>query len=588
MNVLPDGSTASYNGFTFPLYTETESIDGTPVYDQAGRTVSHVVYSISIRSLITTDGTEQQPYQTDAQMQTIRQQLEAPGGALVYTNKGFGNLVVNVASGQGQGIARDVAWGPKTRLLSWKPKGGPAACEIRWRVEVAVAPECPNNASMFALMEWNYSLKMSMDRSGYTRRVYSGHIRIPQTRLTQSSRKITYSADDYRESIYPKVPTGFRREDRDFDLSADKCTLTFSITDTEVPVNVPPRGIVDCSASHSVSSSGQVALARWIGTISGTYEVAKDQPRALPWQFFWALCQDRLQWANKNAKIGKEKGVAYPVGLIMSEPEIYGRQCASFTFTYLIRTDLENALKASGLWRQVPNSDYPSWANSMQSLVWNVRGTAKLKFDPGQDVIVDLCHPVKAGKPILQAANAARGPQKGAPAVAGLPALTEDSSWVVFENRVRVEERHARVVLKPLPKNKNDVPKAIIQERAAPSYEAVMEGYAIRVGQPVTAPKLTSVGGVQAFPLNQPGQGFRTWVGANLVEPAWFAQWSLRYVLGERPKGQIQGPPNPLLGQKQGQDDKAPAQGWLAAIAAALGQAAQGAVGPIQMPDGLR
>ncbi|MDE2097168.1 MAG: hypothetical protein KGL39_07970 [Patescibacteria group bacterium] len=549
MNPLPDGSTASYNGYSFGLYTQTEGIEGTPVYDPAGRTVSHIVYSITLKSIIQNDGG------TDASLQTIRRQLEAPAGAFSYQNKGFGNLTVNTAGGQGQGIARDVIWGPKPKMLRWRPIGGPAACEITWRCEVAVAPECPNAASSFALMEFNYSLKITNDRAGYTRRTISGHVRVPQTRQSQQSRKIIYSADDYRETIYPKVPVGFRREDRDFDLSADKCTLTFTIVDSETPPNVPPRGVVDCSASHSVSSGNQ-GLARWMGAISGTYEVAKDQPRGIAWQYFWALCLDRMNWAAKNAKQpaggSKIRATVYPIGLSISEPDIYGRAAASFTLTYVILNSLPNIVSVSGLWRPVPNSDYLSWAQSMQPLAWNVRGNAKMKFDPSQDVIVDLCQPVKSGKSIAQVAAAANGAtKKGKSDVAGLPVLTADNSWVVFDNRVRLEERHDRVILKPLPKNKNDRPDAIIQDRATPSYEAVMEGYAMRIGFPISPPKLTSVGGIPAFPLNKPGQGFKTWVAANFAAPAWAAQWQLRYVLQNLPPGPVKAPDNPLLGQPQ-------------------------------------
>jgi hypothetical protein len=160
----------------------------------------------------------------------------------------------------------------------------------------------------------------------------------------------------------------------------------------------------------------------------------------------------------------------------------------------------------------------------------------------------------------------------------------------VFDNRVRVQERHARVVLKPLPKKKGDVPPALIQERAAPSYEAIMEGYAIRIKFPIVPPKLTSVGGTPAFLLNQPGQGFRTWVGANFAAPAWFAQWSMRYVLGIAPPGPIQGPDNPLMGQKvnAGNDKVAPSGvfGMLTTAFLNAAQAAQ-AAGSIVLPPKL-
>ncbi|HMP07596.1 MAG TPA: hypothetical protein PJ982_14700, partial [Lacipirellulaceae bacterium] len=82
-----------YNGHDFTSYAETVSISGTPVYDQAGRTVVYTQWSITIKDRMAgLAGTS-----LDATIQKVKNRLMVPGGEFIYTNHGFGSLEINTA-----------------------------------------------------------------------------------------------------------------------------------------------------------------------------------------------------------------------------------------------------------------------------------------------------------------------------------------------------------------------------------------------------------------------------------------------------------------------------------------------------------
>src|SRR5262249_34253683 len=145
--------------------------------------------------------------------------------------------------------------------------------------------ECDMAQYAFALMEYNFKLGVSIDASGYSRRNFTGHIRIPQTRITVDDRRLSDQADAYREQVVPALLVGFRRESSDFALSDDKCRLDFTVVDVEVGPNYPPPGVVEVSMSHEVSTD-KVYGARWAATLSATYELARDTPRETALKYF--------------------------------------------------------------------------------------------------------------------------------------------------------------------------------------------------------------------------------------------------------------------------------------------------------------
>lgn len=450
MAVVSASGTTSYNGVTFGPRTETMSVRTVPRYDRAGRTVTHHEITITLRSDITIDagGT------IDTTLETLRKQLLQPAGELRYQDKGYGNLVVNVPNGAG---ARDALWGPKPQVLNWKPKADNRSAEIVWTVVVAI-PVCASGTAKykFALMESGYSASYSQDASGYNTRRINGHIKIPQTRRVAGDKKMQDMVDRYREQVNPSIPPGFRRTGKSFDISEDKCELVFSFTDAEMPPNIPPPGVVQVRASHTVQSQskgllGSVSL--WMGSLSANYEMAKDKPRADAYKHFLALMRERTAGpraaGRRNQKDGSTSFVLRQFQ--MSEPDIYGKESAAFACAYTFTTNMATILVDSGLWRQVSTSNYNLWAQSLANTAFHIRGANKIGLtNLDADVIVDLCiedkpkivSPVKPIRTIIE--KPVGGPQNQLPTAA--------DSWLDYKTNIRIQVRDNAVELKPTPK----------------------------------------------------------------------------------------------------------------------------------------
>ena len=117
---LANTGTCAYNGVTFTsLYNSR--VSSRPILDEAKRTTVYVEHTLTVHGYIAAQT-------TDATLTSMRQLLTACGGALDYSNKGFGSLTINA------GIVRDVAWGPIPEILEWIPIGDSNAAEVTWKV----------------------------------------------------------------------------------------------------------------------------------------------------------------------------------------------------------------------------------------------------------------------------------------------------------------------------------------------------------------------------------------------------------------------------------------------------------------------
>lgn len=594
----------SYNGVSFGNDTETLDCSIRPVLDSAKRTVIYNVYSFTIRGFASVgDGVTT----TDDTMTFIRRRLTRVAGEFRYRAVGLGDLTVNVPA---ESNARDVIWGPKPTLLKWKPHGQLTA-EVTWSVEVAIPP-CDDVATWrFGIMEFCWGVNWAIDKSGYTTRTFSGHLAIPQTRDTVDSRTFADQADRWREWLTPAIPPGFRRTPGNFQLSEDKCRLNFSIVDEEVGPNYPPPGVIDVQASHSFSTGNQLG-GTWTGTLSATYEMERGTPRSEAFYHFVTLLRDRQRESARQFSTfpgGKrERVVPIPRAFTMGEPEIYGRRGAFFSCTYTFVCSLRDMLRASGLWRPVPGTNWQQWAGSLAGNAMSSRGNAGMKFDAAGDHIIDLCLPA------AQSSLPAAGPPPTRPG-GRVPEeiraeVTAGTSWLRYESWLRIEVEDNVVEMKPLPPREPprqggrdaEPPPSLIppgggigglslsppsrgepagplpefagakgpaagrvagkdpfpdlepfhQLQAKPSYYAVLHGWAMRAGFAITPPNLVSVGAARARPFNRPelGDGFEhaildSWFGV----PVYGARWQLRYVLAAHPGFNVPFADTPFLGE---------------------------------------
>lgn len=557
---LPGLGEFTYNGVAFPANREMESVECRPVYDAAQRTVTHTVYSLTVSfyvyaSLPTADNN------TDSQLNTLRNALLVPGGQLVFEDQGFGDFSINTSR------VKDLMWGPKPEILLWEQKGSGKACKVRWKVTVAIKEGCANPLQEKAIMEFVLRIQTTTDREGYSRRVVSGYLRIPQTRKTVNERRLTDSADLYLEKFVPAPPAGFRRESVERSLSEDQCKLDVTVTDQQMPAAYPPPGIIDASASHTTRS--RFGFVEWEHVISGSCTVMPNYGKSVAWAWFAALCKSRLRKQDVKSIV--------PVAINVSEPEIYGRRTATFALAYTTFLDGQNpqqmatAITRTQLWRPVPNSDYRLWAQSMYELgVWHPRGTAGLTYRPSDFLIIDLC--LGNATPLPQTGATITAAQQGLlAAILSTQAPAPESSYIAYENSARLVARDEIIEQKLLPTEGNEVvlstvapgtstvggyhvpyisaPTSIIQTRAKPSVQIVMEGKALRAGYYISPPAIVSAAGQPAYPSNDPrlGDGFSSKIVANVGVPIVAASWRLRYTLPALPTTGFGPPPNVIL-----------------------------------------
>lgn len=550
--IAPTVGTVSYNGYTFGVETETLGVTIIPVWDAADRTIIGNRYTFKIQSqIIAAAGGSNETTLAD-----IRRLLTTPGGAFTYTSKGLGSIQINVAGG-----TKDLSWGPKPRELSWKPIAGNLAGEIVWQVEF-MTMDCSNAKSQFDLMEFVFKVDFEQGKNRLTRRVYSGHIRVPMTRLSAGVKRLTDSVDYYYNQVVPPVPLGFQRENEHRTIDESKTRLDFSFTDQQLIAPLPP-GVLNCTIEQQQSNADRMTFFRWSGTINATYEMALHAPMQLSQFYFTTLVEDRLKairdTINRQGGIGGGiiggapggaplRGGVVPVTFSMSENTYQRSMRYSLTYWYI--QPIEKILTA-GYWRPIPFAQHRVWAQSM-AIATRARGYTQDVIRPGDDAIVDLCGPVPyIGTGLVGGALGALGPHLPSPIK--VPCPPGSGSWIWYQNVITVTFDQGTITHQPLPQkrlpkptpkqfslgNFYDNPNAtdpsdhvstagdaaakdkknqpIQQQRTAPRYYIHLSGFAIRACYEIPAPVLLGIGSVSGIIVNNGGGSGGSGGGGGIV-----------------------------------------------------------------------
>ncbi len=559
--------------YVFPSSTEVVAYAIIPVPDPSNRTTSYDMVRIGVRWIVTMDDAEDDADTIDDVIDEIRQALRTVAGVLVFENTGLGSLSIN-----GDSPTRDVVWGPKPGPLIVKPLGGGQAAELTWSLTVGTVLCSDGITDDSQPMELVYKSRREVDESGYTTRTLSFSVAIAQTRQTPQTRIPLASVDEWYESVLPSQIPGFRRRYGPVDISADGCRMTFDVVDVEEGPNYLPAGVVKASFGHSVGNQpGVGGLISWIGTFSGTYEMARDQPPENAWGAFFGIVKQRIQTAQQNFKPFTDKpggdqinGVIVPLMFRMSEPDVYGKQLSQFQFSYSFQQSITNILKASGMWTPV-SDDWDTWSVSLQNTALAPRGNAGLTDDPAGRAIIDLC--IASGPSTLNTnSNLPPGIQAAIQDLVGNPP-DPDNSWLVYENKLVSEDGQSVMLSTPLPTTQlqtaptqssfgigddpdgydpspyDNEPDSTVQVRAGGQYVYFLRGKCLRAQYDVSPPTLKSVNGVPVVPANRPdyGEGFATWAHSNLLFPITAANWNLRFVGTSAPVGAIAAPDTPIL-----------------------------------------
>jgi len=466
--------TFSYDGIDLNAQMmRTQSVRSRPQMDTSGRAKSYTVHEITVRLVLT-------GRPTDRTVLDWRQRLTTPGKAFRYKDKGFGPLELDIRGDQ------DVMFGPIPRELSFDPMGespaGGTACILMWAVSVAVVESGFANlraggGAGFDGLELNFSASYDIDDAGYTTRHLTVMLKTAGRRFGDG-RQLEDSADVYREILAPPQVEGFRRLWGPWGVNQAKTELTGEVIDEEMGLLYPPPGFCRVEASHDVRSN-VMGLSQWVGSIQASYEVIKGAPPSADplAHFFGVVVKDRV--AEIARQIGEKSKSIVPIGMELSEPEIYGRRKARLGFTFTFNQDLNKILGSTGLWRPVPGSNWKDWAASMEAGPANPRGYANMVLRPGDDLIYD---PTGTGRtpPIFRSGGSAvprtpaispvvgqvtSSPRWTEPLLRTIPGIgpTPADSWVMYESWVWVEVDAGTIPVRPLPVAK---PKFDLQELA--------------------------------------------------------------------------------------------------------------------------
>lgn len=526
----------SYNGVDFDGATKI-TVSSQHVRDEANQTTIYMKYLITAVAVFQDNGG------TDNDLMTVRSLLAEDGKRLVFRQKGFGDDLV-VAPG---GPRSDVRMGPKPQVLEWRPIGASRACEVVWTVETCVA-ECESVHRRIGVSAFNYQIDFDVDEHGDTTRATSGYIEIVQTRLP--SRKLSDSADKYREILAHGIPLGFKRS-QSFSLSADKSRLDFSFTDTQIPSNNPyPKKVTDIKASHRLSLSRNRAYfteRRNIITCEMTLKAGVAGTQS--WLIFLSLLRQRIRAIKQTA------GQQIFYDALEAEEDIFSRRCSfMLAFTYL--KPYRELIGDCGLWRPLTDFKWREWAEDTRE-VRGVRGNKGMFHNPATDLIIDLCGSVPTASLYIE--TEPRPPTSSTESLFKNDLPDPESSYLKYR-AYTIPHRDRPVIrqstLQPpesdygakmafdlqgrvtSPVNPFDYgPKAqvadVLQVRGAGQYGVRLVGSAVRAGYPIPRPALVQANGraleelSSHFPQVQVGNYFGV--------PVYRAQWEIAYALSSSP-----------------------------------------------------
>lgn len=400
----------AYNGITFPSALHTKII-ARPAYQHGEVSRKYVNYSLMVDTMLTyTDPPLSAAVTANQNMGSnsiqYRKLLTEPRKTLQFGEQGFGEILVNgFASGTttpaGYRSVRDVAFGPKPRMLTWEPVGSNRAAHVTWTCDFCI-PECLSNSAKDrnVILEITYESIFNVNEEGLLTRTTRATIEIASN--AQGSNFLD-SVDNYTERFSPPRIDGFHRETNRH-IERDHRIMQITYTDTEIASDNPfYPGMVQMDASHTVGSSFmQEGFARWTNTMTGTFRWGRGVPTSLAWAYFAALVQSRFA-KNKPGKLFNTDKLSstvsranIPLSIQVTE-QIYNRE-ASFTIAWASMVPLAEMIDGTGLFTKVPNVSWANWHASLNQ-IQSPFGGSGLKEKIADIKVVDVCTNQKPGLP---------------------------------------------------------------------------------------------------------------------------------------------------------------------------------------------
>jgi hypothetical protein len=373
-----------YNGFQFNRFTKTH-VSSKAVPDRAGRTTKLVELTVSAPTYNSAEG---QYGTTENEIEELRHTLMQKGKNLMIQSMGFGPFDINNLTNM---TLLDVTYGPHPQSFDFVQLGGDRAWLVKWVCVTTIADQADRLKGAGNPLAYCHTWAVDTDEHGYSTRHVAGEYEIPAARVV--GRNLPDNADRYWQTIIEAIPMlpGFTRNSS-HRLSDDKRTLSFEITDTEMP----PAGFIESMTGWEGSQDVSTSLADgwhiFHNNITATYKVSRDRPKPVAMERFMRLLNSRLDVTRAGiGQGGAPAGIRalIPVAARVTDKIHTSEVTFSFTYRYALAR-LDDALQASGVWQPVPDSVWQNWQNSMRETVAHPRGNARLFYDNASDAIIDI------------------------------------------------------------------------------------------------------------------------------------------------------------------------------------------------------
>lgn len=584
---LPTMGTISYGDATFNEKSRS-SLRASPVWDDARMTIIAVDHTIQVRGYVSASGSD-----TETDVFSLYRELMQPGLRLKYQDGiGFGDFDINSTS------VKDADWGPRPTLFSFVPLGGGSGGNqgalVEWAVTTRI-PVCSGQTKYEKdLMALNYDWTHDIDGIGLSKITISGYLEIPLTRQP-NKRDIKDNADKYRDrldKISSAVPTGYRRENARFHMTANRKRLNFSWQWNQLPWPLP-KGCSYVEIDHEANwSIDKANIIRNVFTGSITVSPEAEMKTAMEaWKIIVANRIGLDQQKLLGGVAGKENDRAVIIDGFSVRERICGDGIAArtahfFTSYSIFGAPLPAILRAGGFWQPIGQHDHGAWKGSLQNSTFSLRGHDGVEWRTSDEKLIDLCDtpPPKldvkvadkkggeANQPVFMGANANR------------QLVPKEGSWIAYVNDIIMGEDNSVAIHKPLsgssgiqnqekpeedsstnkptnpdqsgafpagaygmavtPTHPNETTSAanIFQRVGAPSVTVWMVGKAIRLGHRIPTPRMDKVAGKNTV---QMWQNVREWViSAAAGIPIFCKTWAIEYEFAT-PPSKIPVPANP-------------------------------------------
>lgn len=426
-------NTIHYNGVQFggseATYTSTPpqfSLRGSPEYDQSGRAIALVKYTLSLTCIFystTESGQATLMNSLRSRLNQVARELKIDG-----LGTGFGE------------ISYDLKSGPKPGELVMNTIG-PIACEVHWSIEFCTKP-CSTviTAPANTFLAFNFDTIWMNDYEGISTRTIQGYVEIPHNQNKLTPKIVHHVAEETRGNIIVVCPAGFRRAQNSWHESMDKAKLTFTIVDEQLPGDVFPPGCTLADGEVSFSSGGGPGFAQSSVTMSMMLKTSPMVARNLAYQIFLTAAlakQSQMQQAIQNSQ-----GTVIPRSINIRNRKYDGARITDCSITWEQTGSLGAMLAAAGIWTPLTENSlqaYNLWKASIDVL-WDNRGTSGIRSSAEEAVIIDFCDPVQSVTIGNTPSNFEYIVNSNLPAFT-CPQIPPDGGWVVHDMEIKVLQK---------------------------------------------------------------------------------------------------------------------------------------------------